>query len=143
MQNNSIQQNGFSKDQRSSFSYWFAHWCAFNMTALVHHAWKFKYLFHDFEKPWLRLIWPYKKVQQFHRLHNAHHTQYKGGVYKFDYEAMLIDWECSRFTKQASPRTAREMFPNELAMAKEHMNSKELAYFEDMLNITANKLNLL
>ena len=27
---------------------------------------------------------------------------------KFDFEEMMIDWECSRFTKEASPLNARE-----------------------------------
>ena len=46
----------FDKSQRSKFKYWFAHWCAFNMTALNLGVWKFKYLFHDIEKPWLMLF---------------------------------------------------------------------------------------
>lgn len=47
----------FGKDERSSFPYWFAHWKAFNMVALQLGHWKFKYLFHDIEKPWLMLLW--------------------------------------------------------------------------------------
>lgn len=96
----------FSKEERSTFPYWFAHWCAFNMTALNLRVWKFKYLFHDIEKPWLRLFWDYKKVQRWHRSHNNHHLEYIYGT--IDIEAMLIDWECSRFTKEASPLTARQ-----------------------------------
>ena len=95
----------FSKEERSTFPYWFAHWCAFNMTALNLRAWKFKYLFHDIEKPWLRLFWDYEKVQRWHRYHNSHHLEYMGVI---DIEAMLIDWECSRFTKESSPLTARQ-----------------------------------
>lgn len=97
----------FTKEERSTFPYWFAHWCAFNMTALNLRAWKFKYLFHDIEKPWLRLFWDYEKVQRWHRHHNNHHLEYllRGTV---DVEAMLIDWECSRFTKEASTLTARQ-----------------------------------
>ena len=97
----------FSKEERSTFPYWFAHWCAFNMTALNLRAWKFKYLFHDIEKPWLRLFWDYEKVQRWHRYHNNHHLEYmyRGTI---DIEAMLIDWECSRFTKEASTLTARQ-----------------------------------
>ena len=67
----------FSKEQRSSFAYWYYHWKAFNLTALHLGCWKFKYLFHDFEKPWLMLFWrDYKKVQTWHRSHNKHHIQY-------------------------------------------------------------------
>lgn len=102
----------FSKDERSSFKYWFAHWCAFNMTALNLKAWKFKYLFHDWYKPWLRLFMPYEKVQRFHRTHSKHHLEWlelnpiNKRALKFDWASMLIDWECSRFTKEASPLDA-------------------------------------
>jgi hypothetical protein len=98
----------FTKKERGGFKYTFAHWCAYQMTALNLGIWKFKYLFHDFEKPWLKLILrDYKKVQKWHRTHNAHHMEYEG---KWDAEAMIIDWECSRFTKSANPMTARETY---------------------------------
>lgn len=90
----------FTKEERSTFPYWFAHWCAFNMTALNLRIWKFKYLFHDIEKPWLKLILKdYTKVQKIHRQTKRHHLEYKGkkGI---DCEALIIDWECSRFTKK-------------------------------------------
>lgn len=86
----------FTKSERSSFSYWFAHWCAFQMTALNLHHWRPKYLLHDIEKPFLKLFLDYEKVQKWHRTHNSHHTEYKG---QWDTYAMVIDWECSRFTK--------------------------------------------
>jgi len=113
----------FTKEERSSFPYWFAHWCAFQMTALNHKMWKPKYLFHDWEKPWLRIFYPYPKVQKWHRHHHNHHLewlddhlwncQFRDGdirkvLDRFDWEGMVIDWECSRFTKIASPMTARE-----------------------------------
>ena len=113
----------FAKEERSSFPYWAAHWCAFQMTALNHRMWKPKYLFHDWEKPWLRIFLPYEKVQKLHRHRHNHHLewlddqlwncQFKDGdirkvLDRFDWEAMMIDWECSRFTKEASPKTARE-----------------------------------
>ncbi len=97
----------FTKEERSSFKYWFAHWCAFQMTALNLKCWKFKYLFHDIEKPWLKLFLTYDKVQHIHRTLNNHHLQYKY-TNCIDWEAMVIDWECSRFTKKTAPLTARE-----------------------------------
>lgn len=105
----------FTKEERSSFSYWFAHLCAFNMTAMQLRAWKFKYLFHDWHKPWLRLFMPYEKLQKFHRTHSNHHIEYLNkfadpyslyAAMKIDWHAMIIDWECSRFTKEDSPMTA-------------------------------------
>lgn len=96
----------FTKEERSTFPYWFAHWCAFNMTALNLRCWKFRFLFHDMLKPWMKLIFPYKTVQSFHRKHSRHHAEYEGR--RPDYLGMVIDWECSRFTKVAAGLTARE-----------------------------------
>lgn len=109
----------FTKEERSTFKYWFAHWCAFQLVALVLRAWKPKYLLHDIEKPWLRLWYrgDYSKVQAWHRLHRKHHLGYSG---KKDYLEMVIDWECSRFTKESSPRTAYQEFKR-----KEHRLSEE------------------
>jgi len=118
----------FSKAERSSFPYWFAHYCAYNMTALNCKAWKFKYLFHDIEKPFLKLFLPYEKVQKIHRSHNKHHPEwlerqlfgltdkYKWIVSKVldkvDFEGMIIDWECSHFTKSECPYLAFEEYRN-------------------------------
>ena len=95
----------FTKDKRSTFSYWFWHWLAFNLTAKEYGLWKPKYLIHDLEKPWLRLVLPYNKVQQIHRTHNNHHLEYPG---EKDWEALFIDWKCSHLTKEASPKRALE-----------------------------------
>lgn len=100
----------FTPQEKSSFKYYFAHLCAYNMTALNLGCWKWKYLFHDAEKPWLKLLLrDYKKVRNFHRKHNKHHLQYKNPR-KIDWEALIIDWECSRFTKLDSPRTALDLY---------------------------------
>ena len=88
----------FSKEERSTFPYWFAHWCAFNMTALNLRWWKPKYLFHDIEKPFLMLLWKdYTKVQKWHRTHNNHHLEYKNGVDN-------IDWVFSGSSRLGSSR---------------------------------------
>ena len=108
--------HGFTKLHRSSFSYWFSHWCAFQMLALVLGRWKFKYLFHDFEKPWLKLIFPYKKIQGWHRRYNRHHLEYglRNGWDKVDWEALIIDWECSHYTKKEAQLDAYETMEREL-----------------------------
>lgn len=100
----------FEEKEKSGFKYWFAHWCAYNMTALNLNCWKFKYLLHDIEKPWLKLFWgDYTKVRKWHRKHNRHHITYKDKN-KIDWEAAVIDWECSRYTKRDSMKTAREQY---------------------------------
>lgn len=37
----------FDKKDRSTWPYFWAHWFAFQMTAVMLNRWKFKYLFHD------------------------------------------------------------------------------------------------
>ena len=49
----------------------------------------------------------YSRVQKWHRTHNRHHLEYAGNK-SYDFEAMVIDWECSRFTKLNSPLKVRE-----------------------------------
>ena len=76
------------------------------MTALNLRCWRFRFLFHDMLKPWMRLFMPYEKVQRLHRKYARHHREYKGKHY--DWLGMVVDWECSRFTKSSAPLTARE-----------------------------------
>lgn len=84
----------FTKEERRSFKYWFAHWCAFQMTALNLKCWKFNYLFHGIEKPWLKIFMVYPDVQRWHRHHNNHHIEYWLDHFfnekKMDWQAMVI-----------------------------------------------------
>lgn len=97
----------FTKEQRSTFPYWFWHWLAFNRTAMEWKVWKIHHLFHDIEKPFLRLFFPYKTVQKWHRTHNSHHLEYRKPE-KRNWVDMVIDWECSSLTKEACPYHAIE-----------------------------------
>lgn len=108
----------FDKSQRSTFKYWFAHWCAFQMTALNLGCWKWRFLLHDWEKPWLKLILPYDKVKRIHIRFSHHHT---ASPRKKDWLAMVIDWECSRFTKSASPMNAYEYLMKVRPQHKEYI----------------------
>lgn len=126
----------FSKKDRSTFEYWFAHWCAFQMTALNLHIWKPKYLFHDIEKPWLMLFWrDYKRVQHWHRYHNNHHAEYADNHWpsEMDIDAMIIDNECSRFTKAEAPLTAIE-FLKEKLKHENYINIKRYTAYDSALN---------
>ena len=58
----------FTKAQRSTFHYWYYHWACFNLLAKKLGVWKFKFLFHDIEKPFLKLFLPYPKVKKWHRV---------------------------------------------------------------------------
>ena len=125
----------FSKEERSSWRYFWAHWCAFQMVAITLGAWKFKYLFHDWYKPWLKMFGvPYKKIQKYHRTHSKHHIEWlmKNGYYNystekyFDWEALVIDWECSQYTKENCPRGAYEEMLNYLDNAKNIIDDRLL-----------------
>ena len=116
----------FTKEERSTFRYWFWHWLAFNGMARELGVWRFKYLFHDMEKPFLKLFLPYKKVQKLHRRHNRHHLEYRRPE-KRDWEAMVIDWECSRLTKTACPKDSRQEAIDQLKNGG--MTSGEYALF--------------
>lgn len=121
----------FKKEDKSKFNYWFAHWCAFNMTALNIGIWKFKYLFHDIEKPFLRLFLPYDKVKKIHRKYNKHHLEYgiRKGFDKVDWEALMIDWECSQYSKLTAPRDFKETVILEI-------NNKWKDYKDEILKYT-------
>ena len=112
----------FTKADRSSFRYWFAHWCSYQVVALNNGIWRPKYLLHDIEKPWLKLWYrgDYKKVQSFHRLHNCHHLEYglTRGWDKMDWQALVIDWECCAYSKLESQLDARETLEYEVARDK-------------------------
>lgn len=127
----------FPKKDRGKFSYWFYHVLAFNLVAIKLKAWKPRYLFHDIEKPFLKLILrDYKKVQKIHRKYNNHHLEYYKGINKINYETLIIDWECSQYTKLASPNNARE----EVQM-KYLTNEISETVYNKLLN-TLDKLNL-
>jgi hypothetical protein len=114
----------FTKAERAGFIYTAAHWCAFQMVALNLRVWKPRHLLHDIDKPFL-MLWakyilqkedPYSWVQQYHRTHRAHHveyykeatlTQHRRDINAYD---IVIDWECSQFTKASSPKTAYEEY---------------------------------
>ena len=100
----------FEPKDKSTFKYWFHHFLAYNYTAKKLGVWKFKYLLHDIEKPWLKLIWgDYKKVRKWHRENNKHHITYKDKT-KIDWEAVVLDWESSPLSKYDSPRNARQTY---------------------------------
>ena len=73
----------------------------------------------------------YKKVQKLHRKNNKHHLEYKD-KHNIDYEAMAIDWECSRFTKKSSPRTAYEQLCKVLGEMKSIYDNPKTTTIEKM-----------
>lgn len=133
----------FTKADRSSFKYWFAHWCGFQLTALNLGIWKPKYLLHDIEKPWLKLLWKgdYKRVQKWHRTHNKHHLEYglKHGWDAIDWEALMIDWECCGLSKQEAQLDARETLEYEINRDKWKPYTKEI---ESRLEQYLNRYNM-
>ena len=133
----------FTKADRSSFKYWFAHWCGFQLTALNLGIWKPKYLLHDIEKPWLKLLWKgdYKRVQIWHRTHNKHHLEYglEHGWDSIDWEALMIDWECCGLSKQEAQLDARETLAYEIQKDKWKPYAREI---ESRLEQYLNRYNM-
>lgn len=111
------------------FRYWFAHWCAFQLTALNLNCWKFIFLFHDMEKPFLRLFLGHKMATKLHRKLSRHHVEFIFPKY-YDYVGMIIDWECAKLTK-----------PEKQLNARQTMN-KYYPQLCDNLNPILNKLGL-
>jgi hypothetical protein len=122
----------FTKADRSTWRYFWAHWCAFQMVAITLGVWKFKYLFHDWYKPWLKMFGvPYEKIQRFHRTHSNHHLEWwedymssKKYWFDFDWDALIIDWECSQYTKESCPRNARQ----EMEYVLQHIEDDNLKH---------------
>lgn len=124
----------FTLEECATFKYWFAHWCAFNMLALNLHKWKPKYLLHDIEKPFLKLLWKdEKRVQKFHTKHSKHHPQHKP-FKNLDVEAMLLDWECARYTKEFAHLSAREFYEEKYKGEKGRFTKEEETIIEETLN---------
>ena len=68
----------------------------------------------DIEKPFLMWLWrDYPRVKKFHRAHARHHFAYEGDK-GYDYLGMVIDWECSRFSKADAQMNAIETYDYEL-----------------------------
>lgn len=104
----------FKDTEKSSFAYWFAHWRSFQLVAMLLGVWHPRFLLHDIEKPFLMWIWKdYPRVKQYHRTHARHHLAYTGDK-DYDYLAMVIDWECSRYSKADAQMTAYETYDYEL-----------------------------
>lgn len=81
--------------EKSSFRYWFNHWKAYQRTAIQLKVWKPRFLFHDWEKPWLKLFMPYEKVRKIHRRFARHHLDTSRKT--IDHLGAVIDWECGKF----------------------------------------------
>lgn len=149
----------FNKKDRSTWPYFWAHWFAFQMTAVMLHRWKFKYLFHDWYKPWLKMFgWEYKRIQTFHRNHSNHHIEYLLNTLfekdsnlelmhtKFDWEELIIDWQCSQYTKSACPRGARKEMERYAEETKGWMGESMHFYltcaFENCMKPLLDEMNL-
>lgn len=119
----------YPESEKSSFAYWFAHWRAFNLIAMLLGVWHPRFLLHDIEKPFLMFIWrDYPRVRQYHRAHARHHWAYQGNK-GYDYLSMVIGWECSRFTKADAQMTAYETYAYELHNTKNMNKIKKLRFY--------------
>lgn len=119
----------FTKEEKGTFKYTFAHWSAYQMTALNLKCWKFRFLFHDIEKPLLKLLgFKYEAIRKIHRKHARHHLSYHNPK-KIDWLGVVIDWECSGYTKLDAPLNARQTYENMLHDENVSKEIKSLIYY--------------
>lgn len=108
----------FSVKECATPLYWFAHWCAVNLTAANLGVWKWKYLLHDIEKPFLMFLWnDHERVQKWHVQHSKHHEQGKA-IEDVDRIEQMLDWEANHLSKEFAQRTAREYYEYRKAKGK-------------------------
>jgi hypothetical protein len=50
-----------------------------------------------------------KAISKFHRKHSSHHAENTKIKKRMDYIQMIIDWECSRYTKPDKQLTPRQV----------------------------------
>lgn len=113
------------------FKYWFRHWKAYQMIALKHKCWRFRFILHDIKKPFQSLIYNKSDVREMHRKSSKHHIEYNNYDYKnYDYLGMLVDWECARFTKPDKPLNAIETYRMYLGTVPFKNNSYALWCFQ-------------
>lgn len=135
----------FTEDKKSTFLYWVCHWLCFQYVAIKLHVWMPWYIFHDIEKPLLMWMWKdYPKVRNWHRKHHRHHMEYDNGTIApwlyCDYTGMVVDWECSHYTKMHAQLNAYEECCRLLEEAFEEKNPLVIHqlynyYFEVLQNL--------
>lgn len=126
----------FDVEDCATLPYWFAHYCAFNMTALNLGVWRPRHLLHDIEKPFLMWLWKdHERVQAWHVKHSKHHYQGKKDK-DVNWIDMMIDCECGRFTKSFAKMSAREWFEYRRSIGK--LSDNRYKY----INAALNKLGL-
>lgn len=123
----------FDKSQRSGWRYYWAHWAAFQMVAVMLGVWRPRHLFHDWYKPWLKMFGiPYSEIQYIHRHSSRHHLEYLelNNETRFDWDSMIVDWECSQYTKEACKRNARQKLEHIL---NDYPNDEHNTYIKYLL----------
>lgn len=90
--------------RKYTFTRWFAHWCAFQLTALNLKCWRPSMLFHDIDKPILNLVLSNDKVKKFHNNYSSHHLNSRN----LSIDDAIIDWQCSHLTKPDAQLLAKD-----------------------------------
>lgn len=86
-------------------------------------VWKFHHLFHDIEKPCLGIFLSYNKVHKRHISKVKHHIEHYRQYGECNWTDLVIDWECSQYTKEKGKLTAREFL--EKLLASNELTKKE------------------
>jgi hypothetical protein len=105
------------------------------MTAMNMGVWKFHHLFHDIEKPWFGIFLSYDKVHKRHISKSKHHIEHYRLYGECNWTDLVIDWECSQFTKEKGKLTAREFLDklltsNNITVEEGQLISTELEKYD-------------
>ncbi|MCQ2738224.1 MAG: hypothetical protein MJ224_06410 [archaeon] len=101
------------------------------MTAMNFGVWKLHHLFHDWYKPWMALFVDYNKMHNYHITHSNHHIEHYRLTDKCNWLDLVIDWECSQYTKVHGKRTAREFL--EFMTSNHEISSTEYDFINKVL----------
>lgn len=137
--------------------YHFAHWCAFNMLAMNLGVWKFHHLFHDWYKPLMNDVLllfyeidriyssivhrsysdvsrSYSIVHKFHQKYSNHHLEYFYRTGKCNWLDLILDWECSGYTKEQGKLSAREYLNKLISEGEIQSSSTEARMITELLD---------
>jgi len=134
----------FDEKDKAGFIYTYYHWLAYQLVAKKLGVWKWRYLTHDVEKPFLKILLGLQSMRKWHKHNRKHHLFYgrKHGVENIDYDAAVIDWEASRYTKNAAPYNAREEAGIIIANENNKYTKEEIEVFKEKIYKSLDKLGL-
>lgn len=129
------------KDCYNHIPYTWKHYLAF-MKVQKQILGNYKYKFHDWDKLFLFIFFPFlgeRIINQLHQKYNNHHPTFTVGKNRYkqikshkqiEWEEAIIDWECARYTKPDKPLNARDTlfkyYPEYIEYAEPYLKNMNL-----------------